>query len=492
MNMSRLHIAICAIAASVAVGCTNYGGNYFPDDRPTGGVDNGDDLAIINYIDQRLEEEYYWLDEVREKSATFNRRLPWEEYLKASLSKLTTNSDDGYYNHNGQRYYYSFIREDVSTRAQTSGYGISLHYTLLALDQVRLGIAVEWVYEGTPAAESGIRRGDIIVKYNNADITRDNYMTVFNAIQNGTGGTIRLMLKRQLTDEGETDSFNAQIDVATYAPSPVVFSSVNEEYGTKIGYLVYTSFDTEYDEELLSTLQGFQAEGIEALILDLRCNSGGNIISAIKLVSAILGTEYNERLLCEVRRNPLNSRAEASTEFLLEDVGVALNLREVTIICSENSASASEMVIEGLRGLDIPVKLVGNRTEGKNCGMDVSYRTINGTHLEYAPITFMCFNAKGFGEFGEGIEPDINISTENSLDLTDKNYPLPRCTWGGSGDAAYVAALAMTLNIDSTTTSQSNVPASPLTTHLATSEECRYDEVSLPRRFIGTRIVVEQ
>ena len=101
MNMSRLHIAICAIAASVAVGCTNYGGNYFPDDRPTGGVDNGDDLAIINYIDQRLEEEYYWLDEVREKSATFNRRLPWEEYLKASLSKLTTNSDDGYYNHNG-------------------------------------------------------------------------------------------------------------------------------------------------------------------------------------------------------------------------------------------------------------------------------------------------------------------------------------------------------------------------------------------------------
>lgn len=490
--MNRLYIATYTLIVFLSVGCTNYGGSYFPDDKPSSGTEQGDDLAIINYIDQRLEDEYFWLDEVREKSATFNRRLPWEDYLKASLSKLTTNSDDGYYNHNGQRYYYSFIREDVSTRAQTSGYGISLHYTLLALDQTRLGIAVEWVYEGTPAAESDIRRGDIIVKYNNADITRDNYMTIFNAIQNGTGGTIRLMLQRQLTDNGEANSFNAQIDVATYDPNPVVFSNVTEEYGTKIGYLVYTSFDTEYDDELLQRLQEFQAEGIESLILDLRCNSGGNIISAIKLVSAILGTEYNEQLLCEVRRNPLNSRGEPSTRFLLEDVGVGLNLREVTIICSENSASASEMVIEGLRGLDIPVKLVGNRTEGKNCGMDVTYRTINGTHLEYAPITFMCFNAKGFGEFGDGIEPDIDVSVENSLDLTDKNYPLPRCAWGGRGDAAYVAALAMALNSGGTTPANDISNASLSATTPAVSDEWRYDEVSLPRRFIGTRILTDE
>lgn len=490
--MRRLHFITYAIIALLAAGCTNYGGSYFPDDKPSGGEQQSDDVAIINYIDQRLEGEYFWLDEVKEKSATFNRRLPWEEYLKASLSKLTTNNDDGYYNHNGQRYYYSFIREDVATRAQTSGYGISLHYTLLALDQTRLGIAVEWVYEGTPAAENDIRRGDIIVKYNNADITRDNYMTVFNAIQNGTGGSIRLMLQRQLTVEGEENSFNAQLDISAYDPNPVVFSSVTEEYGKKIGYLVYTSFDTEYDEELISTLQEFQAEGIESLILDLRCNSGGNIVSAVKLVSAILGTEYNERLLCEVRRNPLNVRGELSTEFLLEDVGVALNLREVTVICSENSASASEMVIEGLRGLDIPVKLVGNRTEGKNCGMDVTYRTINGTHLEYAPITFMCFNAKGFGEFGEGIKPDIDVSTENSLDLTDKNYPLPRCAWGAKGDAAYVAALAMTLNIDATTTANKPSNAALAATSLTTSNECSYDEVTLPRRFVGTRIIVEE
>ena len=64
--------------------------------------------------------------------------------------------------------------------------------------------------------------------------------------------------------------------------------------------------------------------------------------------------------------------------------------------------------------------------------------------VEYAPITFMCFNAKGFGDWGEGIVPDVDLTQEdNELGVYDKNYPLPRADWGDyNHDIALAAAIA--------------------------------------------------
>lgn len=74
--------------------------------------------------------------------------------------------------------------------------------------------------------------------------------------------------------------------------------------------------------------------------------------------------------------------------------------------------------------------LVGSTTEGKNCGMDVTRTTIANTDVtvEYAPITFMCFDAKGYGGWGEGINPDVDLTNEaNEFGLCDKttHYHVP-------------------------------------------------------------------
>ena len=473
----KIRVLILSIIALAAVSCTQPGGGGI--DRPSGG--SSTDEAIIGYIDQRLMEEYYWLDEVHQKSNLFNRRVEWEDYLHSSLLMLTTNEDDGYYNNRGQRAFYSFIRESpAETRAEAMGYGLVLHYTILAMDDTRLGIVVEYTYPDSPAERCGVRRGDIIVKYNNADITRDNYISVFNTLVQGEGAQARLMLQRQAVEEGESDTFNVVVERAAYEESPVVYSNVFTEGDTRLGYLVYTAFDKDYDDALLDVFREFEAEGVNKLILDLRCNSGGDVVSAVNLVSAILGAEYVGELLCEVRRNPLNKKFSPSTTFCLEDVGVGLNLREVVVICSENSASASEMVVVGLRGLDIPVKLIGNQTEGKNCGMDVMYRTINSVRVEYAPITFMCYNAKGFGDYGEGIIPDIDITVQNTLGITDERYPLPRAGWASREDAAYVAALVAATD------------AQPTRAMEFSMQDVGEDEITLPRPLVGTRIVVEE
>ena len=465
-----------AIIAMLAVACAS---PYIPSiDNPT--PPTNEDSDIIAYIDKRLAEEYYWLDEVEEKSASFNRSQQWENYLDDSLLKLTTNGDDGHANKDGSRTLYSYIREiDDNTRAETTGFGISLHYTIAIVDKDNgyYGFIIEDVYANSPAEQSGIKRGDVITQVNSDYITHSNYYTLFNAIENNSTTSLTLNLLRQ-TDK---EQFSAKLSKSSYQPTTVAHHEVFtiEGYDRKIGYLVYTGFESEYDDGLLAAIGNLSTEGAQELILDLRSNGGGSVISAIKLASSLLGSTYDGTLFCSVERNPRNDSSETKSEFNLEDTGISLGINRLTVIASGYSASASEIIIEGLRGIDIPVTIVGSTTEGKNCGMDVTRRHIGSTYLEYAPITFMCFNAKGFGGWGEGIAPDIDLTTDNAIGISDKNYPIPRAEWGDREyDIGLVAAIA----------SITGMKVSTSATRATTTDSDFTPAIALERPIGGTRV----
>lgn len=459
----------------VVVACTQPG---YPDvDNPHQGG-SADDRKIIDYIDQRLSQEYYWLDEVVEKSDRFNRNLPWENYLDASLAMLTTNGDDGYVNSKGQRVFYSYIREaNAKTRATVSGFGIGLHYTIAVIDpeNKHYGFVVEKVYPDSPAERAGVLRGDVITMIGNSYINPSNYATRFTSIENNTASRLELKLRRQSEDV----TLDIELTKASYSETPVIYSKVIEVDNQKIGYLVYTSFVGEYDEELLNAIRELKAEGATDLVLDLRCNSGGSVLSAVKLSSALVPVEYEGKVLCHLERNKSNAVVTKQADYLIENSGQILNLERLCVICSGYTASASELVVMGLRGLDFPVMLVGSQTEGKNCGMDVTIRTIANTTVEFAPITFMCFNAQGYGDWGEGIVPDVDLTTEeNEYGVCDKNYPLPRTTWGDyQHDIALATALAKltgkSLSAPATRSSGIAIEAS---------------DIALPREIEGIRV----
>ncbi len=415
--------------------------------QPSGIDDGGRPItedAIISYIDQRLEQEYYWLDEVQQKRTLFNRHLPWEKYLNHVLSKLTTNEDDGSYNSKGQRSYYSYIRDVTGTRAELSGFGILLHYTIVVIDENnRFGFVVESVYPDSPADRAGIKRGDIITKINGSFIDTSNYAAYFNSIQYNAMVKLDLTLHRRSDDGME---YNALLLRTTYHETPIAYYDVIdvEGYDKRIGYLSYLHFDSAYNDDLTEVLRYFVSEGVGELILDLRCNGGGALTSAQLLCSAIVPSSYEGETLCTIERNNRNVVSSKRSEFKLENAGQLLNLERVTVICSDYTASASELVVMGLRGMDFPVRLIGATTEGKNCGMDVTYKNINGRELEYAPITFMCFNAKGFGDWGEGIIPDIDLTSSSNISgVYEEYYPMPYADWGDSKhDIALAVALA--------------------------------------------------
>ena len=433
------------IVALLLTACTK---NPYPGvDNPTQGQNSSQDKEIIAYIDKRLVEEYYWLDEVKDRNFLFDREhYKWSEYLQHALSKLKTNVDDGYVNSSGKRSFYSYISEyKTSTRAEVTGFGMLLHYTILLASRENnyYYFIVDHVYPDSPAAKAGIKRGDMIVKINDSYITNSNYSAHFTSIQANTKQSIRLSIKRQTADE----SFETTISKGLYDASPVAHSEVIDIEGTKIGYLAYTSFDSSYDDELLAALSSLAADGAQELILDLRINRGGSVDSAVKLCSALMPSTLEGSTLCTLVRNPNNQRTQQSSAFNLEGTGSIFGLDNLTVICSDYSASASELVVMGLRGLDVPVTLIGSQTEGKNCGMDVTRATIAGKYLEFAPITFMCLNAKGDGDWGEGIIPDVDLTKENNgVGVHDANYPMPRADWGDEQhDIALATALAKIL-----------------------------------------------
>lgn len=420
--------------------------------------------AVLKHVDERLMYEYYWLDEYNEKRATFDPTLAADEYLDESLLSLTTNMADGGIDYRGNRYIYSYIyalnAASAGTRAQSvSGYGVlmSMNYWAMNDAGTEFGLAVEHVYPDSPADKAGLKRGDIVSQYNGSKITANNINTAWQDLYYSLSNNISIGVYDSATKKTTTMSFST----GAYQENPVAASMVLElEDGPKVGYLSYLGFDSAFDSELISAMKKLKDNGAEEMILDLRLNGGGSVNSSTILGSMLLDASYNDKTYAVLVRNPANKKASSTCKITSAYNGQSLprlGIERLFVIATDNTASASEMVISGLRGLGVEVIVIGTTTEGKNCGMDVTNYTHQGVTYEYAPITFMNFNATSYEQYlagqpyfdyPEGIEADCDMEyyAVNAKDDVVKQlagfYPIPMEPWGEtSQDVAMIEAL---------------------------------------------------
>lgn len=439
---------------------------------------------VTKWMDTRLREEYYWLDEYNEKWQNFDFKVQYKtedgynEMLLKNLSIMTTNMADGG-KRNGQRYIYTNVamipqnEYSSSTRAGghvTYGYGFDISNIILILDDggTESGhddtyvFGVNHVYANSPAASSGLRRGDYISMVNGSAITGYNAIDLFYELINQTKTSIQLKKIDPQTMKEATVSLSRR----QFNSNPVAYSGILNPpaeinpSGKKIGYLAYLSFDNEGDDMLINAIKGLANDGAEEMILDLRSNGGGVVDSAIKLSSMLIDESYVGQVCSKLVHNPNNKYYNGDkqiTTFLFrknenrDETGQDLpnlNMKKVYVIASENTASASEMVIMALRGIDIEVVVVGKTTEGKNSGMEVTTKTHNSYVYEFAPITFLNFNAKDEYEYSNGIKPEVDfdqiINKESNEDLqySLNVFPFPEAPWGNT---TYDIALVETI-----------------------------------------------
>ena len=214
-------------------------------------------------------------------------------------------------------------------------------------------------------------------------------------------------------------------------PSASIAMEINPFYlhqmydvdGKKIAYLVYNEFSTGpnnegtesvYDEQMKQIFAQFKAQSPDAFILDLRYNNGGYLQCAQALGSLLapasaMGKDF-VNLTFNEKASPQTIRYPFSTDY----ANANLNLSKVYILTGNQTASASEAVINGL----IPymgaenVILIGNKTEGKNVAM-TSYK--NEAHgITLWPVVASVSNSNNEGDYSEGFNPHYKLN-ENTL-----------------------------------------------------------------------------
>ena len=155
---------------------------------------------------------------------------------------------------------------------------------------------------------------------------------------------------------------------------------------------MYNQFSSTFDGDLNTAFLNFKSDNINDLIIDLRYNSGGSVKSATYLGSMVTGQftdqlyskeSWNEKVQANFSASAfINnftdqiSNTDSSGNIVLNEAINSLGLTRVYFIVTNNTASASELVINSLSSY-IDVKLVGTRTTGKQVGSITLYDSEN-------------------------------------------------------------------------------------------------------------------
>ena len=301
---------------------------------------------------------------------------------------------------------------------------------------------VRYVYKGSPAEIAGVKRGDIFMKVNDQQLTVSNYQTLLLATKTYTMSFA--------TISNNTISLNNRVVLMTAVEmqeNPINKDTIFIFDNQKIGYLVYNGFNSDFDIQLNDVFKKFKDANIDRMVLDLRYNGGGSVQSSIYLASMIYGTDatkvfakakYNSGLQSYlVSENGLASLNDNFTTYIDKTdknpvtAINTLNLNKIHIIVSDNTASASEMLINGLRPY-MNVTVVGINTNGKYTGsMTVKdwneQGTVNPNHKwAMQPIVVKYANSRDESDYVDGLAPTINAEEDfaSLLPFGDPNEDL--------------------------------------------------------------------
>ncbi len=390
----------------------------------------GADLTVENFIYRGMNEIYLYKADVPVLADNY---FASQTEKNDFLDNFASPEDLFYDGLVASQDRFSFIVDDYvelenlfSGVSKTSGlsYGLVRYCT----DCSEIFAYVRYVLPNTPAADSGIKRGDIINRIDGQQLTDSNFSALFGADSFTVG--LATLEGSNITNKDQTYDLTK---IANYNTNPVFIAKTLDVNGKKVGYLMYNSFTADYDPQLNAAFGQFKTEGVTDLILDLRYNGGGSVRTATDLASMITGqfagqlfmkefwnAEYQAYFESEAPQRLLNN---FNTTLKTGELINSLNLSQVYVITTSRSASASELVINGLNPY-IDVVQVGETTTGKFQASVTLYdspnfgrENANPSHT-YAiqPLVLKSVNSAGVSDYINGLVPDIAIK-ENIRDL---------------------------------------------------------------------------
>lgn len=210
-------------------------------------------------------------------------------------------------------------------------------------------VVIEEPYEHMPAAEAGLRRGDIILSINDSSMVGKDVSYVSSRLRGDAGTTIKIKVKRPST--GKTIQY--KVTRRTVQNPSVPFYGMREG-GT--GYIQLTSFNEDCTKDVRRAFIDLKDQGMKSLVLDLRGNGGGSELEAVRLVNMFIP---KGKLVVSNR-----GKQKRANHDYLTTVEPIDSVMPLVVLVSGGTASSSEIVSGALQDLDRAV-ILGMRTYGK-------------------------------------------------------------------------------------------------------------------------------
>ena len=380
-------------------------------------VESPADLQINDFVWKGMNQFYLYQGDVpnladdrfanQEALNSFLRRYSnpedlFESLLYKSQDRFSWIVDD-----------YAVLEQELQGTSKSNGVDFRLSRITTGSDNL-VGF-VRYVLPNSDASTKDIKRSELFTAVNGTQLTISNYQELLS--QENYTLTMASYNGTSISPNGKTVALTKTI----LDENPIFINKVITSGSHKIGYLMYNGFYANYDKQLNDAFGQLKAQGITDLILDLRYNGGGSVSTATRLASMITG-QFKDQIFAKEKWNAkINEYFESedseslNNRFVDKIDGVtinSLNLTKIYIITTDATASASELIINGLTPY-ISVVQIGETTVGKNVGSITIYdsptfgKTNRNPNHKYAmqPLVLKIVNATGFGEYADGLNP---------------------------------------------------------------------------------------
>jgi len=365
-------------------------------------------------------ETYLWYREVTDRSpATYSSVTDYFDTQKTTAITSSNKPKD--------KFHFWYATDEWIALSQSgvqAGYGIE--WVFISNTPPRV-LKVAYVEPNAPAFNT-ISRGAKVLSIDNVSIDSNTPAGIdtLNAGISPTLGTSHSFQFQEVNGFVHTVTLTA----AKITSTPV--QNVKTLANGAVGYMLFNSHLATSEQQLISAFAQLKAANVSDLVLDIRYNGGGYLDIASEVAYMIAGstatngrtferTVFNDQYASTV--NPVTGGSNTPTPFYTTALGFSaangtalptLNLPRVFVLTGDGTCSASESIINGLRGVGVTVIQIGNTT----CGKPYGFYPQDNCGTTYFSIQFQGVNNANFGDYADGFSP---------ANSSDTGVKLPGC-----------------------------------------------------------------
>ncbi len=385
-------------------------GGLFPDVQ-------GSTLSENNYLRSWTNELYLWYNEVPDINPAGYSTANYFALLKTSAMTPSGNPKDKFH-----FTYPTDVWEQLSQSGVQAGYGAE--WALLAKAPPRK-VVVAYTEPGSPATAANIVRGAQLLTVDGVDVSSGSSAALNAGMFPASAGENHTF---EILDPGASVSRTVTLQSANITSAPVQnVKTVSTASGT-VGYMLFNDHLATAESQLIAAINQLKSAGVSDLVLDIRYNGGGYLDIASELAYMIAGpAQTTGRTFDRIQfngkystTNPVTLQALTPTPFHNQSQGFSvpggqalptLNLPSVYVLTGAGTCSASEAIINGLRGVGVQVIQIGSTT----CGKPYGFYPQDNCGTTYFSIEYKGVNDIGFGDYTDGFSPQNTVGAAGVL-----------------------------------------------------------------------------